>query len=73
MKSHLTYLLLITQSITQKSLKESYQTIPKAEILFKHDNGRNRDFLCVFELTNEESTTTICAVASINEVGVILW
>ena len=72
MKSHLTYLLLITQSITQKSLKESYQTIPKAEILFKHDNGRNRDFLCVFELTNEESTTNICAVASIKEVGVIL-
>ncbi|KAJ7327381.1 hypothetical protein OS493_027071 [Desmophyllum pertusum] len=53
--------------ITHKSLKESYQNIPRAEILFKHDNGRNRDFLCIFELSAENTTTTICAVASIKE------
>ncbi|XP_022799466.1 uncharacterized protein LOC111337439 [Stylophora pistillata] len=56
------------ECITQKRLKESYQMIPRAEILFKHDNGRNRDFLCIFELTaGESTTTTICAVASIKE------
>lgn len=55
------------ECITQKHLKESYQMIPRAEILFKHDNGRNRDFLCIFELTTGDSTTTICAVASIKE------
>ena len=64
-------MLLLTQFITHKSLKESYQTIPRAEILFKHDNGRNRDFLCIFELSAENTTTTICAVASIKEVSVI--
>ncbi|PFX19993.1 uncharacterized protein LOC111337445 isoform X2 [Stylophora pistillata] len=53
--------------ITQASLKESYQTIPRAAIHFKHDNGRNRDFLCILELTAEDTTTTICAVASIRE------
>lgn len=53
--------------ITQASLKESYQTIPRATIQFKHDNGRNRDFLCILELTAEDTTTTICAVASIRE------
>ncbi|XP_078370063.1 uncharacterized protein LOC144653833 [Oculina patagonica] len=53
--------------ITHKSVKESYQTIPRTEILFKHDNGRNRDFLCIFEVSAGNTTTTICAVTSIKE------
>ena len=58
----------ILQVIPHKSVKESYQTIPKAEVLFKHDNGRNRDFLCIFEVSAESTSTNICAVASIKEV-----
>ena len=59
---------LFLQVISHKSVKESYQIIPTAEVLFKHDNGRNRDFLCIFEVSAENTTTTICAVASIKEV-----
>ncbi|XP_066017170.1 uncharacterized protein [Pocillopora verrucosa] len=53
--------------ITQTSLKDSYQAIPRTTVKFKHDNGRNRDFLCEFELTAEDTTTSICAVATIRE------
>ena len=56
------------QVISHKSLKESYQTMPRSEILFEHDNGRNRDFFCTFELTADNTTTKITAVASIKEV-----
>ena len=59
------------QVISHKRLKESYQTIPRTEILFEHDNGRNRDFLCTFELTADNTTTKITAVASIKEVRFI--
>ena len=59
-----------TQVITHKSLKESYKTIPRSEILFKHDNGRNRDFHCTLELTADNTTTTkLSAVASIKDVS----
>lgn len=50
-------------------MKESYQTIPRSEILFKHDDDRNRDFFCTFELTADNATTKISAVASIKEVS----
>jgi len=63
-------LIVFSQVITHKSLKESYQTIPRAEVLFKHDNGQNRDFICIFELSADNKSTTICAVASIKEVCV---
>ena len=64
----LVMLFVSVQVISHKSLKESYQTIPRSEILFEHDNGRNRDFLCTFELTADNTTTKITAVASIKEV-----
>ena len=63
---------VFSQVITHKSLKESYQSIPLAKVLFKHDNGQNRDFICIFELSAENTSTTICAVASIKEVCVTL-
>lgn len=66
-------LSVFSQVVTHKSLKESYQTIPKAEVIFKHDNGQNRDFICIFELSAENTSTTICAVASIKEVCVTLF
>ena len=66
-------LLVFSQVVTHKTLKESYQTIPKAEVLFKHDNGQNRDFICIFELSAENASTKICAVASIKEVCVTLF
>ena len=53
-------------------MKESYQAIPLAKVLFKHDNGQNRDFICLFDLSAENTTTTIYAVASIKEVCVTL-
>ena len=56
--------------ISHKSLKESYRSMPCAEILFEHDNGRNRDFRCTLELTADDTTIQIRAVASIKEVRV---
>lgn len=55
------------QVISHKSLKESYRSMPCAEILFEHDNGRNRDFRCTLELTADDTTIQIRAVASIKE------
>ena len=59
-----------SQVIPHKSIKESYRTFPCAEILFEHDNGRNRDFRCNIELTADDTTIQICAVASIKEVNI---
>ncbi|XP_015776945.1 PREDICTED: uncharacterized protein LOC107354960 isoform X3 [Acropora digitifera] len=53
--------------IPHKSIKESYRTFPCAEILFEHDDARNRDFRCNIELTADDTTIQICAVASIKE------
>ncbi|XP_068718145.1 uncharacterized protein [Montipora capricornis] len=53
--------------ISHKSLKESYRSMPCAEILFEHDNGRNRDFRCTLELTAADTTIQVRAVASIKE------
>ena len=55
--------------ITHKSLKDSYKTIPKSEILFEHDNGGNRDFHCILELTADNAATKLSAVASIKDVS----
>lgn len=58
------------QVITHKSIKESYRTFPCAEILFQHDDARNRDFRCNIELTADDTTIQICAITSIKEVNV---
>ena len=55
--------------ITHKSLKDSYTTIPKSEILFEHDNGRNQDFYFTLELTADNVATKLSAVASIKDVS----
>ncbi|XP_074621458.1 netrin receptor UNC5B-a-like isoform X3 [Acropora palmata] len=55
------------QVITHKSIKESYRTFPCAEILFQHDDARNRDFRCNIELTADDTTIQIYAVTSIKE------
>ena len=63
---------VFTQVITHKTLKESYKTIPRSEILFGHDDGRNRDFHCTLELTADNTTTKLSAVASIKDVSFTL-
>lgn len=55
------------QVITHKSIKESYRTFPCAEILFQHDDARNRDFRCNIELTADDATIQIYAITSIKE------
>ncbi|XP_067041653.1 uncharacterized protein [Acropora muricata] len=55
------------QVITHKSIRESYRTFPCAEILFQHDDARNRDFRCNIELTADDTTIQIYAITSIKE------
>ena len=40
--------------------------------MFEHDDGRNRDFHCTLELTAENTTTKLSAVASIKDVSFTL-
>ncbi|XP_067041652.1 uncharacterized protein [Acropora muricata] len=56
-----------SQVIPHKSIKESYRTFPCAEILFEHDNGRNRDFRCIIEVTADDTTIQILAVGKMKE------
>ena len=58
------------QVIPHKSIKESYWTFPCAEILFEYDNGQNRVFRCIIEVTAGDTTIQICAVTAIEEVNI---
>ncbi|XP_074621452.1 uncharacterized protein LOC141879978 isoform X2 [Acropora palmata] len=53
--------------ISHKSLRQSFQTFPCAEIIFAHDNGQNGQFRCTFELTAGDATSQICVRTSIEE------
>lgn len=53
--------------ISHKSLRQSFQTFPCAEIIFAHDNGQNGQFRCTFELTAGDATSQICVRTSIDE------
>ena len=69
---HAEFVLLFSplQVIPHKSIKESYVTFPCAEILFEHDNGQNREFRCMIEVTSDDTTMQICAITSIKEVNI---
>ena len=59
------------QVISYKSLRQSYQTCPCAEITFVHDDGQRRQFCCTFELTAGDTTSRICVRTSVMEVKYI--
>ena len=65
------YFFLLLQVISHKSLRQSFQTFPCAEIIFAHDNGQNGQFRCTFELTAGDATSQICVRTSIDEVKIL--
>ena len=65
------FFFLLLQVISHKSLRQSYQTFPCAEIIFAHDNDQNGQFRCTFELTAGDATSQICVRTSIDEVKIL--